>query len=237
MRCFVIVLFSIVMPSALLAEDNSYRATYDARPVPDTNPPRTVAYGGPFGFEKGMTRAQIVELVGKDALHTDHSRDDVLWLNTAPDSQPAFDGYILIISPENGLLKVVGVGKTIEVGDDGSDLKRAFDEIVKGVTQKYGMPKDRFDFCNGESDCGSVRFWMMSLMNKNRTLADVWDFTSNSLNHVTGIEVQAKALQTNRGYVRYVCEFEGFSQYIEEKNPAEIKTIERNSATANAAAR
>jgi hypothetical protein len=59
---------------------------------------------------------------------------------------------------------------------------------------------------------------MMTLLNKDRTLADVWDLAGNPLNHVTGIEVEAKALKSNRGYVRYVCEFEGFSQYIEEKN-------------------
>jgi len=219
-RCFVILLFSLVMSATMLAEDNSYRVTYDARSVTDTNPPGTVAHGGPFGFEKGMTRAQIVELMGKDAIHTDHSRDDVLWLNTAPKSHPAFAGYILIISPENGLLKVVGVGKTIAVNDEGSDLKQAFDEIVKGVTQKYGMPKNRFDFCNGGTECDSPRFWVASLLNRNRKLADVWDLASNPLDHVTGIEVEAKALKADRGYVRYVCEFQGFSQYVEEKNPS-----------------
>ncbi|MGD0124518.1 MAG: hypothetical protein ABSF46_04100 [Terriglobia bacterium] len=218
MKCFVIALFSVVMSATMLAGDNSYRVTSDGRPVLDTSPPRTVVYGGPFGFEKGMTRAQIVELVGKDAIHTDPSRDDVLWLNTAPKSHPAFASYILIISPENGLLKVVGVGKTIDVGDDGSDLREAFEETVTGVAQEYGMPKDSFDFCAGGTECDSARFWMTSLLNKNRTLSDVWDLASNPLNHVTGIEVEAKALKTNRGYVRYVCEFEGFSQYVEEKN-------------------
>jgi len=199
----------------MLSEDVSYKATYDARPAP----PAAVARGGPFGFEKGMTLAHIVELLGKDAVHTGQQRDDVLWVNTAPESHPAFAGYILVISPENGLLKVVGVGKTVDVGENGSDLKETFDKIVKGVTQKYGMPKNRFDFCDGGTVCDSARSWMTSLLNKNRTLADVWDLANSPLDHVTGIEVEAKALKTNTGYVRYVCEFEGFSRYVEEKNP------------------
>jgi len=172
---------------------------------------------GPFGFERGMTRAQVIALVGKDAVDSKDSQGDSLWLYTAPKPHPAFDSYLLSISPEHGLLRIVGSGKTIEVGDAGSDLKEAFDTIVKAVAQKYGKPTDTHDFCTGGAECDSERFWMMSLQDKNRVLSTVWVLDANPVNEVKAISVQAKALSINKGYVVYACEFEGWSQYVDEK--------------------
>jgi hypothetical protein len=103
------------------------------------------------------------------------------------------------------------------VGDAGSDLKEAFDTIVKAVAQKYGKPTDTHDFCTGGAECDSERFWMMSLQDKNRVLSTVWILDANPVNEVTAISVEAKALSINKGYVVYDCEFEGWSQYVDEK--------------------
>jgi len=184
--------------------------------VVDTGTARIPAQGGPFGFDRGMTRAQVIALVGQDAVDIEHSKDDLLRLKTAPKPHPAFDSYLLIISPEQGLLKVLGSGKTVDVGDDGADLKQAFEVVVDGLTQKYGAPTRTFDFCNGGTGCSDQQYWMMGLLQKNRKLEDFWELQGNPV-HVTIIDLEATALSMNSGYVSLGYEFEGWSQYVDEK--------------------
>src|SRR5580658_10556612 len=66
----------------------------------------------PFGFRYGMTKAEAIRLVGQAAVDVKSSHDDMLVLSTAPKPYEAFENYDLIISPSNGVLKIVAVGKT-----------------------------------------------------------------------------------------------------------------------------
>jgi hypothetical protein len=102
---------------------------------------------GPFGFEKGMTREQIIAIVGKDDVTL--SKGIILDVTTAPKPHPDFNRYILLISPDKGLLKVGAYGRTIETGDSGFQLQTAFKDTVDAITQKYGSPRKVFDTCSG----------------------------------------------------------------------------------------
>ena len=64
---------------------------------------------GPFGFEYGMTREQIIKLIGKQAVK--ETKGDTMDVTTAPKPHPAFERYILIVSPDKGLLAVSALGK------------------------------------------------------------------------------------------------------------------------------
>jgi hypothetical protein len=170
---------------------------------------------GPFGFEFGMTRGQIITLLGKDAIEKE-SKGDVIVLKTAPNPHSDFEDYAVIISPTAGLLKVSSFGKTVETGDSGVQLRQAFYEIVAAVTQKYGTPSEVRNFCDGsEIKCDS-QFWMMSLKDKNRHLSAAWSSPSSS-NRVANIWIEAISLNVNSGYVTCSFEFSGFADYIYAK--------------------
>jgi hypothetical protein len=170
---------------------------------------------GPFGFTKGMTREQIIQLVGKDRAKPG-AQEDILIVSSAPKAHPAFEEYTLAISPKEGLLKVVAVGKTIQTGDTGRELRSAFEAISTAIAQKYGQPTTHHDFCNGGVGCTGDEYWMMSLLEKNRVLADFWEI-KNPPNFVTAIAIEAKALRLNQGWLSVAFEFAGWDRYVDAK--------------------
>jgi hypothetical protein len=78
---------------------------------------------GPFGFDKGMTRSQVIQLVGNDAVDAKNSDADTLVIKTAPKPHPAFENYMLVFSPKDGLVKLIAIGNTIESDSYGTQVK------------------------------------------------------------------------------------------------------------------
>lgn len=169
----------------------------------------------PFGFSEGLTKEQITALVGAGAVKK--IEDDVMTVTTAPKPNSFFDEYMLVVSPKEGLVKVLAIGKTIQTGDSGAELRSNFQEVVEGVSKKYGTPTNTFDFCNGGTGCDGSEFWMLSLQEKNRTLAASWDPEK--------IFVEANALGMNSGYVTFAMEFPGFSAYANRKKAKQNDTF------------
>lgn len=185
----------------------------------------THAQQGPFGFEKGMTQQQIIQLVGSGAVDTKFSRNETLVLNTAPKPNPAFEKYMLLISPTQGLVKLVAIGTTIETGDSGVELQSAFADIVMGISQKYGSPSKKYDVCSGnDTECSNSEFWMMSLKDKNRTLDALWLMKEPASNSVTGIAVDAQVASLHSGFMNVSFEFAGFSSYAEARKAKQNDT-------------
>ena len=89
--------------------------------------------------------------VGKDAIEEKYSRDDQLRLRTAPKPHPDFDGYLVTISPQRGLVKLLASGKTIETTRYGDEVHRAFEEIRDAVSKVYGPPEHTYDFLRADS--------------------------------------------------------------------------------------
>jgi len=101
---------------------------------------------GPFGFEKGMTRAQIVALVGPKAVDP-RVKGDAMRLNRAPQPEEGFQEFLLVISPTEGLLRVLGLGKLMQASDDGKELKDAYYGLVADLTKRFGEPASKTDAC------------------------------------------------------------------------------------------
>jgi hypothetical protein len=170
---------------------------------------------GPFGFDKGMTREQIIEIVGKGAIAK--SKNDLpnnrLTLTTAPKAHPAFKNYVLYISPTEGLLKVVAVGNTVTTDTYGSELQRAFVDTISAVSNKYGAPKDS----DGDQSSHLLKQpdqWMMPPYDNDRMLASFWHSPAP---HIDKMEVDAKVTGRNTGYIKIVVEFVGWGQYLSEQ--------------------
>jgi hypothetical protein len=170
---------------------------------------------GPFGFEYGMTREQVIQLVGKQAIK--EPREDGFILTTAPKPHSAFELYRLVISPEKGLLKIVAGGNSVQTNGYGEQLKQAYAAVVDGVTQKYGTPTTTLDYLPPGSIWQEPQYWLMGLLRKERKLQAFWEL-KKPVNHVTLIEIEAFAYSgADSGFVICSFEFEGFDDYATAK--------------------
>jgi hypothetical protein len=170
---------------------------------------------GPFGFTAGMSREQIIKLVGASAIRklpVSMTDPNYFALSTAPIPNPAFESYALTVSPTQGLVRLAAIGVTLETGDTGAELQTAFHGVVSAISRKYGEAKV-YDTCSGNStECDNSEFWMMSLKSKNRELIALW-ILKQPVNGVTAIEAMVNYTTMNSGYIDVQYEFIGFDQY------------------------
>lgn len=59
---------------------------------------------GPFGLRAGMTRKQVEQIVGANAVIS--QKGDEVTYSTAPQPHPLFEEYILTFSRKYGLVKI-----------------------------------------------------------------------------------------------------------------------------------
>ena len=176
---------------------------------------------GPFGFERGMTKEQVIALVGQRAV--EKVEDDQLVLKTAPRPHPDFNTYIVMISPERGLVKFSAVGKIIHTSRYGEEVKSAFDETQNLVIKSYGPPAHAYDLLKSGSIWKEPEDWMAGLAKEERGLLSFWQFTPSiistnpSPSHLALVELKAHALSMEEGYLVLGYEFEGLVEYLDSK--------------------
>ena len=195
----------------------------------------SVAQTGPFGFEKGMTREQIIALVGQKNINTATSKGEILSVKTAPKPNPAFAAYMLMISPKEGLVRVAAVGPAMQASDDGSQLKTSYDAVLQGLTHDFGQPSTKTDECNGPGIlCKRNDNWMLTLYGNQRKVASTWLPTvPTQAMRQAGVHVitlQVNASSVNSGYISCDFELEGYEQYAKDRqeNPTPASKKERD---------
>jgi hypothetical protein len=176
-----------------------------------------VVFGqGPFGLSWGMQREQVIQLVGNKAVDA-KSAGDILYLTTVPKPNPAFESYVLLISPDRGLLKINAIGIDLRTNGFGSEVHSAFTEIADAVSGTYGTPKI-YEFLRTGSIWNERQDWMMGLLKKERTLEAFWTPPEkDTRQHITSVSLSAEALSQEKAYLRLSYEFEGFVQYEDSK--------------------
>jgi hypothetical protein len=193
------------------------------------------AQSGPFGFKKGMTRSQIIALVGQKNIDPRTLRGgEILSMRTAPKPDPQFVGYMLLVPPAEGLLRVAALGRNTPVNDAGIELRGAYDAVVADITKQFGPPTNTLDDCNGPAIlCKRPDNWMMTMYGKQRKLASRWhpDKPTKAMTDagVEFISVEASASSMNSGFVACNFEFEGMEKYAAKKGlkrPSEPKPAE-----------
>jgi hypothetical protein len=168
-----------------------------------------VLSAGSFGFEAGMSKDQVLRLVGQSAVK--EVDGDRLVLTTAPTPHASFEYYVLWVSPERGLVKVGALGKNIKTSRYGDEITSAFTEIQNSITKGYGTPKT-WDYLKAGSTWNEPQDWMTGLEKKERVLASYWKFTT-SPNHIDNIMLEAMAQSLEEGYLMLTYEFDGFDKY------------------------
>jgi hypothetical protein len=186
---------------------------------------------GPFGFECGMTKEQVIKLVGRDNVKASKDDADTLILATAPKAHPEFDTYFLTISPKNGLVRIYAAGKDIQTNRYGDRVKSAFIETQQALISTYGAPSEQFDFLNTGSAWEEPEYWMTGLQKEERTLSSYWKRDPKrclvpdpsvcqpalNSNHIVVISLHARASSDEVGFLSLGYEFEGFEEYSASK--------------------
>jgi len=237
LRILAAAVMAILTPVNVVGQTNpSAPTTHHRAFIPPVN---RVAHNGPFGFERGMTKEQIIALVGSDKVDNELSRDDVIVLTTAPKPHPAFKEYYLFISPELGLLKLGATGVDINTNVFGNQVHSKFVEIQVALSAFYGKPPIvSFDRLRSGSNWRDPQDWMMGLLKEERVLTALWmsrtthpkDFNgievgSELPNDINVIELEAVALSTTKGYLRVIYEFDGWDGYVDAKKAKQSQTF------------
>jgi hypothetical protein len=180
-----------------------------------------VCFAGPFGFNYGMTKDQVIAIVGKDSVLKDQGY--FLRVATAPEPDNAYEAYLLIISPKQGLLKIIATGKTIKSSEFGTEFLVGFKGMRDSVAAQYGAPDHDYSFVEPGSTFVKPSDWMEGLLKRQRKLASVWEFdpsqnkshgeTLAKKEHLVSIMLESKGLSKDSGWVEATYEFKGFEAF------------------------
>jgi hypothetical protein len=171
------------------------------------------ATAGPFGLDMGMSVADLQKVAKIEGAGS----ADVFRSRSVPNPHPAFQTYLMLVSPTLGLCKVTAVGAPVKSNAFGDAIKRQFDELEESLKTKYGNSK-RFDFLQVGSIWNEPKDWMMALTKKERSLDAYWNANERSMlsNDIAVIHLEAVGLSRESGLMRLSYEFSNFKQCFEE---------------------
>ncbi|MDO8369135.1 MAG: hypothetical protein Q7S71_00170 [Candidatus Nitrotoga sp.] len=146
-------------------------------------------YAGPFGLEMGTPLSELSKIMTL--------KPDVPYIYSTPlvpKLHPDFDTYQLVVTPNQGLCKVLAYSRLIKTSAYGSELVSKFNTLNENLTLKYGSPK-RYDFVKQGSIWQEPRDWLMGLRKNERTIASIWSNEKRELpDNINLIQIKAKAL-------------------------------------------
>jgi hypothetical protein len=208
---------TVIAPTAT-PQQPTVASTLKPDPVSEEAP---VATAGPppdpsvtFGFYSGETRSEIITAVGKDNILKQSG--DILEVAASPKPDPNFETFLLILSPKQGLVKLIATGKDIDGDSAGRVMKTQFATMKTDLGKGYGDPSDNFDFLDVKATHRSANQFMLSLTNNERSLATYWtkkDFG----NQITSVSLEGNGLGSDKGYLSLEYEFAGYHNYLLSK--------------------
>ena len=135
-------------------------------------------------------------------------------LTSAPKPHPAFEDYVLVFSPAQGLLKIGAFGKDIETTVFGTELRSAYQEMKVALAAAYGTPR-AVEYLPSGSIWKEPEDWMMGLLKKERTISALWEGALK--NNLNDIVLEALASSQTKGYLELTYEFVGWGAYLDSK--------------------
>lgn len=181
----------------------------------------SVSVASQFGLEQGASLEQLRGLITlKEVTPFVYSTSKV------PNGHVAFDDYRLLVTPKQGLCKIVAWTPSISSSAYGDGIKTKFSTLFDALTSKYGNSK-KFDFLRSGSIWDEPRDWMMGLAKGDRTLNAYWDAEEKSAlpEDIQSITLQAAAVSSDIGIVSLTYEFKNFgdcSAWIKEQQNSSL---------------
>ena len=165
----------------------------------------------PFGLKVGMPLADVIKVSGQPEKLGDNSYS----FKKVPIPYAGFSDYLMVITPQNGLCKIVGFGKPIATSVYGDAIRNEFSSTKDSLTSKYGKPEGDYDFLRSGSIWKSSNEWTMSLLKEERILTAAWEPLES--NGVANIMLKAKAKNLNSGYITLSYELSNIDACSSEK--------------------
>ncbi len=116
-----------------------------------------------------------------------------------------------MISPQEGLLKIIAHGNNINTNGFGREVRELFMDIRDVISAKYGAPKMLDGLVSG-SLWRNDRDWMAGLVKNERHLKALWDLQSKRPNRITVLVLKADAISEDTGFLLLSYEFQGFEK-------------------------
>lgn len=165
------------------------------------------AQAGPFGLDMGTP---LVELNKQMKLKLEIT--GVYSTPSVPKGHLDFGGYQLIVTPAQGLCKIVAYSQVISTSVYGTELASKFSSLESALSSKYGKPK-KFDFLKGGSIWKEPRDWMAGLLKKERILSSYWLIKNLELpDSIRIIQLEAVAISREEARIELLYEFKNFDQ-------------------------
>lgn len=143
-----------------------------------------------------------------------------------PSGNSQFDDYRLIIAPRSGLCKITAWISQIVDSPYGDSTKAKYDALYSALSTKYGNSKS-FNFLRAGSIWDESREWMMSLYQKERTMAAFWDASEGSRlpGNLKSISIQAYASSSASSMISVSYEFTNVKTCFSEKDAVEQQNL------------
>jgi len=173
-------------------------------------------FAGPLGFEKGMTLEQL-QTIDPEMYLADNS--ETIWIMTkAPQATSAFDIFLVNIHPEIGLFSVRLISKDINCGAFGEGLVTEYNRLKELLTNNYGPASNFIDNINRGSIWSDARYYMMSLLQKDRKLLAIWTDKAAMPADLDCVLIEAAALSSTVGYIYIQYYMEGHDEILDSLN-------------------
>jgi hypothetical protein len=170
---------------------------------------------GPFGLWMGMS----LEEIGSEGRELAPAKYKIA---TVPKPHSAFETYIAMVTPKNGLCWVKVLSPTLQTNVFGASLRAAFDSMEEKLTATYGKSK-RTDFIMSGSIWSDPQYWMQSLISQDRFLATEWapKHGSTLKDSLTSVALIVSTTDTTAGYIAVEYSFENMKSAEAELAAAE----------------
>lgn len=152
-----------------------------------------------------MTAEDITKLGGKKLIAG-------LWsIPTPPLANSSFSEYIALLSPKEGVCKVIAIAPLITNDAYGVVIKNRFSDLSAALKDKYGKPTSESDYLRTGSIWSDPRYWMTALSKKERVLATYWLTPGVTLPApLSAIGLTTSAESSSTGKLQLAYEFDNF---------------------------
>lgn len=170
------------------------------------------AIAGPLGLNKGMT----LEEIKKQGDFVSENQPFIYTAKTIASGHPDFGSYLVILTPEQGLCKILAISKDIETSGFGTELEGKYKSLMDAMSGKYETPGKNYDFLRSGSIWKEPQYWMMGLLKKDRTLSAYWSKPENNNlpDSLKSVLIEALPRSGSKGYLTIAYEFDNIDACV-----------------------
>lgn len=167
----------------------------------------TVAAGakaGPFGLEMGTPLSKLV---------VEKQLKENAYQISVPKTNSDFGRYLAIVTPEDGLCKILAIGVDHPSDAQGVMVREIFAALTSVLSGKYGAPKT-YDMLETGALWTAPSAYAMSLFQGERTLTNAWAPPNGLPDNIQSIMLEANATSASSTHVTLSYEFNNLQQCV-----------------------